>query len=167
MNSAETREAWVQFGVACSKPETEREHRIMATLTFAGRIPGPQRGRRAVHRWMDQENILAGIVTEERGAENHRLHYHAVIVVEHFAFEDVIQMLQDSWEEGISRVENLRGTGGLSYVVKYVMKEQDGAAAWFFVKQRPQQPSFQPSLGSIAMGNSSYPCKDCITKVPS
>ncbi len=157
MYSDETREAWVQFGISCSLPENDQEHRVMATLTFKGRIPGPQRGRKAVYRWMEQTNILSGIVTEERGAENHRLHYHAVVVVEHFAFEDVIQELSDSWSEGISRVENLRATGGLSYVVKYVMKEQDGVAAWFFVKSR-QQKSFQPSLMPIARENCGSDC---------
>ncbi len=128
-------EGWQQMAAGQTVPRPDvAEVRLMLTLTFKGRVPGPQRGRKAVEGYFDNEDFQSAFVVEERGAENHRLHYHGIAVVEMFAWEDPIQRAVDLWQQGFAKIELLRDLGGLAYVTKYVTKTSE--QNWFYVKTR-------------------------------
>lgn len=93
---------------------------------------------------MAQDDILSGIATEERGSENDRLHYHAVVVIEAFAGEDSIGRIQDAWTHGYSMMDLMRELGALAYVLKYATKNMEDAN-FFYVKER-ESMAFQPTL---------------------
>lgn len=156
------KEAWVLFAAQQVQTNADAEVRVFGTLTFGGqRMPGPQRGRKAVEIWFEQEDILSGIATEERGSENDRLHYHFVVVIEMYAQEDSIGRLQDRWTNGYSLMDIMRDRGALEYVVKYATKSVS-EAQYLFVKERTdvrpaQMPlSIETMFASEQRGGDSY-----------
>lgn len=147
----EMKDAWVLLAAQQVRIHEPGEARIFGTLTFRGsRPPGPQRGRKALEAFMAQDDILSGIVTEERGAENDRLHYHFVVVIEIYANEDSIGVIQDHWTHGYSLMDVMRDTGALAYVIKYATKTMS-EASYFFVKERTDGNSLQMPLSLEVM----------------
>lgn len=148
----ELQDAWLQFGIAQTAMKEPGEVRVFVTLTFKGsRPPGPQRGRKALEQWMLQDDIRCGLATEERGSENDRLHYHAVVVIEAYAGEDSIGRLVDAWTHGYTSMDLMRETGALAYVVKYATKNME-EASFFYVKER-KGLIFQPTLFDYHVGH--------------
>lgn len=152
MEREELQDAWLQFGIAQTAIKEPGEVRVFVTLTFKGsRPPGPQRGRKALESWMAQQDIRCGLATEERGSENDRLHYHAVVVIEAYAEEDSIGRLQDAWTHGYTSMDLMRETGALAYVVKYATKSME-EASYFHVKERAAG-WFQPTIFATSSWN--------------
>ncbi len=145
-------DAWLLFGIEQTQLENPGEVRVFGTLTFGGsRPPGPQKGRKALEAFMAQEDIRSGIATEERGSENDRLHYHFVVVIEMYANEDSIGVIQDAWHHGYTQMDVMRDRGALAYVVKYATKNMN-EASFFHVKERAKMV-FQPTLFSLHVGH--------------
>ncbi len=145
------KEAWVLFATQQVQTNGDGEVRVFGTLTFGGsRMPGPQRGRKALEAFMAQPDILNGIATEERGSENDRLHYHFVVVIEMYANEDSVGILQDNWIAGYSLMDIMKDQGALEYVVKYATKGVRDAQ-FFFVKERADVRPIQMPLSIETM----------------
>lgn len=106
---------------------------VFMTLTFSGRYPGPQRGRKAVKGFLEsvKADYVSAFFTEERGAENDRLHYHGVMLMRPDAGLSKLVGLKTAWAHGFSRMEIVEDLdGSLTYVLKYTIKEA-GEASWF------------------------------------
>ena len=111
----------------------------LVTLTFRdikGQVPTLTRGRRCAKLFAEgmQSSGFAGVIVEERGSLNERLHYHAATRIgaegdnlKGLAFSVIL----GEWEVRNGFVSVRRGSGGaIEYVCKYLAK---GDLAWWEV----------------------------------
>ena len=109
---------------------------LFLTLTFGGRYPGPQRGRKALASFLEvvEGDFINAFFTEERGSENDRLHYHGLMMARPDMSLAQLGKMKAAWRQGFSRMEICEDfNGSLGYILKYVMKDVDfeKEVSWF------------------------------------
>lgn len=133
-------DSWSQLALA-EMAKLPLEVHVMGTFTLDGEFPGPQRGRKALVKFYGELVSVRGMfVTEERGALNDRLHYHAILRVDENHWRTYQgTKLHEAWGQGFTSFTEVQGIGAFKYVTKYLIKDINGATSWFAVWKDSQK----------------------------
>lgn len=114
-------------------------------------VPGVQGGRKKFTQWCEEINDVSPHFSvdkifgaEERGSQNHRLHYHFIARLSGSMPVDLPATLVASWKHGMSNAQKIEyimePERALKYVAKYASKDafDDVAKPFYFFEYEPQ-----------------------------